>query len=91
MKTANVSPQEEWIRVLGKGMITIPKNWRDELNIEEGEMIKAKKLGDKLIIEKTQKATLYRIFSNKEIKQWLKEDNLDLDLSTKIDKKFNLK
>ena len=41
--------QEEWVRILGKGMVTIPKSWRDELGLTEGEVVKAKKVGNKAI------------------------------------------
>ena len=36
---------EEWLRVLGKGMITLPKKWRDEMGIENGDVVKQKSLG----------------------------------------------
>ena len=26
--------QEAWLKVLAKGMVTLPKKWRDELGIE---------------------------------------------------------
>ncbi len=70
--------QNEWIRVLGKGMITIPKKWRDELEIEEGAIIKAKKIDQKVIIESTQKASFapYRIYSRTELNQFLEDDKL---------------
>lgn len=42
---------EEWLKVLGKGMITLPKKWRTEMGIENGDVVKAKKKGNKVIIE----------------------------------------
>ncbi len=36
---------QEWLKVLGKGMITIPKVWRDELGLDEGKVVKAEKVG----------------------------------------------
>ena len=36
------------------GNVSIPKKWRDELGIESGNMVKAKKEGDKVIIQETR-------------------------------------
>ena len=72
----NDTSQEELLRVLTKGMITIPKSWRDELGINEGEIIKAKKSGYKIIIEVKNKSVPYRIYSQEELKQFLKDDML---------------
>lgn len=79
--------QEEWVRILGKGMITIPKSWRDELGLIEGEVVKAKKVGNKVIIESGEPAP-YRIFSDVEIKKWLKEDQLSSKLKARINEKI---
>ena len=70
--------QDEWIRVLGKGMITIPKKWREELKIKEGAIIKAKKIGQQVIIEPTQKTSFapYRIYSRDELNQFLRDDKI---------------
>ncbi len=87
-QTQFTTTDSEWLKVLGKGMITIPKMWRDELGIEEGEIVRAEKVGDKVIIEATQKSVPYRIFSDEEIKDWLKEDKLPKDLAAKVDKKI---
>jgi bifunctional DNA-binding transcriptional regulator/antitoxin component of YhaV-PrlF toxin-antitoxin module len=39
---AQNQPQETWIKVLSKGVITIPKEFRDQLGLEEGDVAKAK-------------------------------------------------
>jgi len=89
MKQAQlVKTEQEWLKVLGKGMITIPKVWRDELGIDEGEVVKAKRVGNQLIIEAAEEAVPYRVFSDEEIKQWLKDDQLPQNLAKKIDKKI---
>lgn len=75
MSNLSINNQEEWVKILGKGMVTIPKNWRDELGLKTGEVIKAKKVGNKVILE-AQIPAPYRIFSDEEIKEWLKEDQL---------------
>lgn len=89
MKQAQtIKTEQEWLKVLGKGMITIPKVWRDELGIDEGEVIRAEKVGNKVIIEVAEESAPYRIFSDQEIKQWLKDDQLPKSLATRIDKKI---
>ncbi|MDO8573183.1 MAG: AbrB/MazE/SpoVT family DNA-binding domain-containing protein [Candidatus Daviesbacteria bacterium] len=83
----NESPQE-YLRILGKGMVTIPKEWRDELGLKEGGIVKAEKVGNKLIIEAPEENVPYRTFSDVEIEQWLKADRLTKKLSRKIDLKL---
>jgi AbrB family looped-hinge helix DNA binding protein len=74
MKTT--ARQDEWIRVLGKGMITIPKKWREELDIEEGAIIKARKVNQQVIIEPTNKPAPvpYRVYSRDELGEFLQDD-----------------
>lgn len=74
--------QEEWIKILGKGMITIPKSFREELGIREGEVAKIKKVGRRLIIE-PREATDYEVYSDTELQTMLKEDKLPRDLAKK--------
>lgn len=81
-------PQEEYLRILGKGMVTIPKAWRDELGLSEGEIVKAQKVGNRVVIESGTEEVPYRIFSNEEIEQWLKEDRLSLALAKKVERKL---
>lgn len=84
------TPQEEYLRILGKGMVTIPKQWRDELGLKEGLIVKAQKMGNKMIIEAKLESLPYRIFSDEEIEQWLKEDRLSNSLAKKVDAKLNV-
>ncbi|MDO8569979.1 MAG: AbrB/MazE/SpoVT family DNA-binding domain-containing protein [Candidatus Daviesbacteria bacterium] len=79
--------QEEWVRILGKGMVTIPKNWREELGLETGEIVKARKVGNKVIIE-AQEPAPYRIFSDQEITEWLEEDKIPTKLASRVDEKI---
>ena len=70
--TTNIN-QEEWLKILGKGMITLPKKWRDELGIESGNMVKAKKEGDKVIIQAQKSASVpYRVYSDAEIEEFFR-------------------
>lgn len=82
--------KQEWLKVLGKGMVTLPKKWRDELGIENGDVVKAKKEGNKVIIEGAKKRTApYRIYSKAQIEEFLKEDQLPKELSRKIDQSLS--
>ncbi|MBI4990906.1 AbrB/MazE/SpoVT family DNA-binding domain-containing protein [Candidatus Gottesmanbacteria bacterium] len=77
--------QEEWVKILGKGMITIPKSFREELNFREGEVAKIKKIGRRLIIEPRDTAD-YRIYTDEELQEMLKEDKLPPRLAKKAAK-----
>ncbi|MBI2028601.1 MAG: AbrB/MazE/SpoVT family DNA-binding domain-containing protein [Candidatus Levybacteria bacterium] len=76
---------QEWLKILGKGMVTLPKKWRDELKIREGDIVKAKKEGNSVVIE-TQRnnSAPYRVYSKSEIKELLKEDKLPRLLVRKV-------
>ncbi|MBM3208942.1 hypothetical protein FJZ40_01475 [Candidatus Shapirobacteria bacterium] len=73
--------QEEWLKVLSKGMITIPKVWREELGFEEGKMVQAKKVANQVIIESIAKPAPYRIYTKAELEQFLKDDRLPKKLA----------
>ena len=87
-QSQTVQTEQEWLKVLGKGMITIPKVWREELGIDEGEVVKAEKIGNKVIIGAWGKSVPYRIFSDEEIQEWIEEDKLPKKLAIKVDKKI---
>lgn len=77
--------QEEWLKVLGKGMVTLPKKWRDEMRIQNGDILKAKKEGNKVIIESAQSPkTPYRVYTKAEIDEFLKEDAMPQKLAQKV-------
>lgn len=79
---------QEWLKILGKGMVTLPKKWRDEMGIETGDVVKAQKEGDRVIIEapKPIKKVPYRVYSDAEIDSFLKEDEIPSDLLHKVQK-----
>lgn len=91
-QTALKTNQEEWLKVLGKGMVTIPKQWRKDLGLEEGDIVKAKKEGNRVVIE-PQKSTPvpYRVYSGGEIDAFLKEDKLTRSLLEKVQKDLSAK
>lgn len=75
--------QSEWVKFLAKGMITIPKAFRDELGIKEGEVAKIKKVGQRLIIE-PREISDYEVFSDLELAEMLKDDQLPVNLTKKL-------
>ena len=82
MVTQAIKYPEEWVKILGKGMITIPKAFRDELGIREGEVARIKKVGKRLLIE-TREMTDYELYSDNELKEMLEEDKLPVKLALK--------
>ncbi len=80
--------QENWLKVLDRGMVTIPKKWRDELAIKPGQVLKAKKQGQKIIIEPKDKPAPYRVYSQEELSDFVARDALPEDLQKKIDDKL---
>lgn len=75
-------PSEEWIRVLAKGMITIPKSFREDLGIKEGEVARIRKIGPRLIIE-PRELTDYEVYDDEEFIQMIEEDKLPTRLAKK--------
>jgi AbrB family looped-hinge helix DNA binding protein len=83
--------QEAWLKVLAKGMVTLPKKWRDELGLTNGALVKAKKEGNKVIIEaQPGKLAPYRIYSDAEIDEFLENDELPASLADKVQNKLSV-
>ncbi|PIR63473.1 MAG: hypothetical protein COU64_04360 [Candidatus Pacebacteria bacterium CG10_big_fil_rev_8_21_14_0_10_40_26] len=55
--------QEEWIKILSNGLITIPKAWREQTGIREKDVLKAKLVDNKIILEPQNQDREVRIFS----------------------------
>lgn len=88
MKSVVNTNSEEWLRILDKGMVTIPKSWREELGLSKGEIVKAQKVGNRVIIESQQEQVPYRVYSSKEIVEFVKDDRLPQALKRKIAQKL---
>lgn len=73
--------QEEWIRILNNGLITIPKAWRKQTGIREKDIVKAKLIDKKIILEPQNQEPEVRIFSDKQIQQWIEDDKLPENLA----------
>ena len=74
MNTINVN--EDWLQVLGKGLATLPADWRRQLGLEQGAMLKAKFTGESIILKPLTKTAPYRLYSDEEISGFLKADKL---------------
>lgn len=86
MKPAIISEyQTEWVKVLTKGLVTLPKNFRDSVGIREGDVARIKKVGRRLVIEPRDLAD-YEVYSNKELTQMLRDDKLPRSLRKKAAK-----
>lgn len=78
---------EELIKIQAKGLLTIPKRFRDELGFEENGIARLKKEKGRLILEPVRTLPyLVRTYSKTEIKEFI---NLDA-AETKILKKKGL-
>lgn len=72
--------EEVWVKILSKGLITIPKSIREEIGMNEGEVAKITKVGRMLII-KPRDEVVNRLFTDQEIVQWQKKDQLPKNLA----------
>ena len=83
MQTLQSTFQEEtWIKILPKGLITIPKKMREKLGIKDGDIAKINISKNSIVIE-PREPNEYRLFLNEEIEQWVKDDKLPIKLAKK--------
>lgn len=82
------NPKEEWLRMLDKGMLTLPKNWREELGLWPGELIKAQKKGRSIVLQPKEADVPYRLYSDQEIAQFIKDDSLPKTLAKRLSKRL---
>ncbi len=75
--------EETWVKILPKGLITIPKKIREKLGIKEGDIAKTRISGSEIIIE-PRRASTYRLFTDKEIAEWVAKDKLPPKLAKKV-------
>lgn len=80
--------QTEWVNILSKGLITIPKRMREEIGIKDGDIAKIRLKGNQIIIE-PKEANMFsdvRDFTIQQIQQWIKEDIIPSKLAKKTEK-----
>lgn len=70
------STQTEWIKILGNGLVTIPKAMRKKAGIKEGDVARATLVGNKIIIEPRATVKEYRVFTSEQVAQWMQDDML---------------
>ena len=73
---------EVWIKILPKGLITLPKKMREKLDIKAGDIAKVKISAGSIVIE-PRESVKYRFFTDKEIDRWVKDDQLPKALAKK--------
>jgi len=71
---------ETWAKLLSKGLLTIPKPMRKKLNLQEGEVVKIRMIGKRLVIEPRELAD-YKIISDEELKVMIEMDTLPSQLA----------
>ena len=74
--------QSQWVKILSKGLITIPNDFRKALDLKVGEVARIKKVGRRLVLEPRDVAD-YELYSDKEFKRMIKEDKLPVKLAQK--------
>lgn len=75
------------IRAQTKGMITIPIEFRQKLGIETNSLLEAKLIDDGLmLIKMNYPKSNTELYSDEEIKTWLKDDQIDQPTAKKLAK-----
>lgn len=76
--------------MLGKGMLTLPKKWRDALGISQGSLLKASFNGATVTLQPIRMddtdAPPYRIYSEQDINEFLVNDAVSDKLQKKAEK-----
>ena len=75
------------VKILPKGLVTIPKKLRQDIGLEENSLARIKKEGKRLILEPVDIVSYpLRDYSVGDIKQFIKEDRLSPALARKVKK-----
>lgn len=79
--------KEKMVRIQTKGMITIPVEFRNKLNITENSIMKAEIKDQKIVLSKvTSDTDMFEMYNDKQITQWLKADQLDAKTAKSLKK-----
>ncbi len=73
----------EWVKILNKGVITLPKKLRDQAGIQPGDVARARVSGRSIIIESRDAVDDVRIFTEEDFARWEREDKLSPELAEK--------
>jgi AbrB family looped-hinge helix DNA binding protein len=75
------------VKILPKGLVTIPKKLRQDIGLEENSLARIKKEGNRLILEPVNIISYpLRDYSVAEINKFIKEDRLSPQLARKAKK-----
>lgn len=75
------------VKILPKGLITIPKKLRQDIGLEENGLARIKKEGKRLILEPVNIVSYpLRDYSTSEINNFMKEDRLSPQLKRRVKK-----
>lgn len=84
MSSKNTSyNQIEWVKVLDKGIVTLPKKMRDKLGIKSGDITQARVSGNSIIISTQNFVEGVREYSQEDLSRWEKGDTLSPELLKK--------
>ena len=75
-----------------KGMVTIPREFREKLGIDANCLLEARLVENGVTFIKLEykKTVDVEIYSDKQVEEWLEDDKIDPKLSKKIKKLFSL-
>lgn len=77
------------VKAQEKGMVTIPVDFREQLGIEKNSLLKAKLTKEGVLFVKLEFAgetKKHDLYSDEEVKEWMKEDKLDPKTFKKLEK-----
>jgi bifunctional DNA-binding transcriptional regulator/antitoxin component of YhaV-PrlF toxin-antitoxin module len=75
------------VKTQSKGMVTIPVEYREKLGIEANSLLKAELTDNGVMFVKINyEPEKNEIYTDKQIKEWMKEDKLDAQTAKKLKK-----
>jgi predicted nucleic acid-binding protein/bifunctional DNA-binding transcriptional regulator/antitoxin component of YhaV-PrlF toxin-antitoxin module len=75
------------VKALGKGQLTIPREFREALEIDSDTLLSITLIGDHLEIKPLRQGQdTLRHYTEEEISLFLKEDKIDLETASKVRK-----
>jgi AbrB family looped-hinge helix DNA binding protein len=78
--------QTEWVNILSKGIITIPKKMREQVGMKEGDVSRIRVVGKTIVIEpKESSYAEVRDFTTEQMQQWIQEDTLPTQIADKVE------
>ncbi len=75
------------VKTQSKGMVTIPAEYRQKLGITENSLMEAKLIDNGVVfIRLNYKPDMTDVYSDEEIKGWVKDDKIDAKTAKKLEK-----